>query len=191
MPLKHLHTPRNNIKPDSPEKEGCCCLPGKSLETGRSRMWSPAGGKVSLQKKRGQQQSSARPPRSECCCSILGNFSLFASPSYRWWLVKGFFMSGWVHLGWKRTYFPALFLSNYKSDVNAGLRNGGRQENQGQKEWGLPKLCVRGHCGTRQITSANHLIVSGTQFHTTPKYYYPLGWFDLKSLQEPTLLVIL
>lgn len=52
-----------------------------------------------------------------------------------------------MHLGWNKTYSPAIsiffFFSNYKSNVNAGIRNGGQQDKQGQMGWGLLNLCVK------------------------------------------------
>lgn len=67
------HSLRNNIIPDSLPKEGCHHLPAESLGTGRRHVWHPAGGKTSLWKRRGQQQSTAQPPRSKalCYCSVV------------------------------------------------------------------------------------------------------------------------
>lgn len=75
----HSHSWRNNIISDPLLKEGHCHLLTETLGIGMGRsVWYPVQGKACLLKRRGQQQSAARPPRSkvQCYCSVLENFTL-------------------------------------------------------------------------------------------------------------------
>ena len=83
---------------------------------------------------------------------------------------------------WNRTYTPAIFfLSNYKSDVNTGVRNGGQQNQQGQMVCCLEsaETLLQGRCGIWQFDSISP--------HLQSIIIPDLHGFGLKSLQVTQL----
>lgn len=155
----HSHSWRNNIISDPLLKEGHCHLLTETLGMGMGRsVWYPVQGKACLLKRRGQQQSAARPPRSkvQCYCSILENVTLPFHFSHLeicgdWW--KAFSqVDGCIWGGTKHTPQQFLFFF-FKLQIKCKCQNKkwGSARQAGADGLGSAGSLRKGHCDIWQI----------------------------------------